>query len=556
LASPVERGDSNTAVDEAYDQEGNADGADHRARCAQELSDLQLRLINEGSSEDGATRGDAEILAKGASVSLTGTIAARALAMVTQVLMARFLGAADFGLYAIGWTLIRVLESVNTLGLGTAVIYYGADYHRSDPSRFKGVLRQSITLASLTGFTIGTILFLLAPVLAEYLFRKPDAAPVIRAFAPAFPLYAIAFVGDGMTRLSKRMQYSAYSNIGAMAFSLIVFCILYMLGWGLLAAVIATVSGIGVGALMSMYFIRGLFPAVFAKEIPSEWPGRELLSFSIPVALGGLAVSLLAFIDRLFVASYCSSTETGIYQAAAQLPIMLAIIFGAFDNIFSPMVADLHARRESRRLAELYRVCAKWRVYVSVPFLMIMLFAPAELIQTVYGKAYAEGALPLAILSIGQLSGVVAGNSQTMLTLTGRQRIVVVITLATLLLDVGLNFALVPRYGLVGAATAAALSAMVLNVSTASAVLWHAPVSPFDLRYAKSLGAALFTCVVLYLLGHLQVGPPPVKLFLVGGLGVATFAGFLIAFGLDAEDREVLNMIRTRLMRLQPVSLH
>jgi O-antigen/teichoic acid export membrane protein len=184
---------------------------------------------------------------------------------------------------------------------------------------------------------------------------------------------------------------------------------------------------------------------------------------------------------------------------------------------------------------------------------MVMLFAPSELIHSVYGKAYVEGALPLAILSVGQLSGVVAGNSQTMLTLTGRQRIVVAITLVTLLLDVGLNFVLVPRYGLVGAASAAALSAIVLNVSTARAVIRHAPVSPFDLRYAKSLGAALFTCGVLYIVRHLEIGTPIVKLFIVGGVGVATFTGCLIAFGLDAEDREVLNMIRARLLRLQPV---
>jgi O-antigen/teichoic acid export membrane protein len=354
-------------------------------------------------------------------------------------------------------------------------------------------------------------------------------------------------------RLSQRMQYSAYSNIGSMAFALIVFCILYMLGWGLRGAVIATVGGFAVGALMSMYFIRGLFPTVFAREIPSEWPGREILAFSIPVALGSFAALLLAFIDRLFVASFCSSTETGIYQAAAQLPIMLAIIYGAFDNIFSPMVADLHAQRESRRLAELYRMCAKWRIYASVPFLMIMLFAPGELIQSVFGKAYAEGALPLAILSVGQLSGVVAGNSLTVLTLTGRQRTVVVITLVTLLLDVGLNFVLVPRYGLVGAASAAALSATVLNVSAAIAMIRRAAVSPFDLRYAKSLGAALFTCVVLYILRHLEIRTPAVKLFIVGGVGIATFIGCLIAFGLDAEDRDVLNMIRARLLRLQPV---
>lgn len=526
-----------------------AEGGECRDRRSSAATNLEPGSIAEILTEERGARGDAGILAKGAGVSLTGTIAARAFAMATQVLMARFLGAANFGLYAIGWTLIRVLESISTLGLATGVIYFGADYQRSDLPRFRGILKQSTTLACLSGTIIGAILFLLAPTLANYLFRKPDAAPVIRAFAPAFPLYAVALVGDGMMRLSKRMQYSAYCNIGSMAFALTGFCILFMLGWNLKGAVIATVAGIAVGALMSIHFIRRLFPAAFTKEISSKWPGRDILAFSIPVALGGLAVSLLAFIDRLFVASFCSSTETGIYQAAAQLPIMLAIIFGAFDNIFSPMVADLHARRENRRLAELYRLCAKWRVYASVPFLMIMLFAPAELIQLIYGKAYTEGALPLAILSVGQLSGVVAGNSQTMLTLTGQQRTVVSITLVTLLLDLGLNFVFVPRYGLTGAASAAALSAIILNVCTVGAVMRTASVSPFDLRYAKSLGAALVTCVILHVVRHLEIRTPAIKLLIIGAIGIATFTGCLAVSGFDVEDREVLNLIRARLLR-------
>ncbi len=99
--------------------------------------------------------------------------------------------------------------------------------------------------------------------------------------------------------------------------------------------------------------------------------------------------------------------------------------------------------------------------------------------------------MPLVILSAGQLFAVIAGTSQTMLTMTGRQKTVVVIFFATLLLDLALNFVLVPRFGLVGAACAAAVSAVVLNVSTATAVRKHASISLFDMRYAKSLGAVV-----------------------------------------------------------------
>jgi O-antigen/teichoic acid export membrane protein len=489
---------------------------------------------------------DAEILAKGAGVFLIGVMTARALAIVTQVLMARFLGAAEFGLYAIGWTLIRVLEAFNALGLGTGVIYFGADYQRSNPARFKGMLRQSVAFAFLTGTGIGTSLYFLAPILAQHVFRKPDVVAVIRGFAPAFPFYAAAFVGDGITRLSQKMQYSAYANIGSMSIALTLFCLLFVLGWGLSGALIATVTGIGIGAAISLYFSMSLFPVVFASELRSEWIGREILTFSIPVGLAGLAVSLLAFMDRLFVGSFCSSAETGIYQAASQIPILFAVIFGAFDSIFSPMVADLHARGETPRLAELYRVCTKWRLYVSAPFFLVIFFAPSELIRFVYGRAYSPAAMPLVILSAGQVLGVLAGNSQTLLTLTGRQRLVVKITVATLLVDVALNFVMVERFGLIGAAAASAISAVVLNVSTAAAVIRHTGISPFDMRYGKSLAAVCLASFALCMLRFLRFATPAVALFGVSTVGLTVFVGCLVALGLDAEDCEVLEIIRAR----------
>jgi hypothetical protein len=107
-----------------------ADDADAPIRDAGRslhIEDQKIEWLNGGVAGQVRMPGDAEILAKGVSGSLTGCMAARSLNMVAQVLMARFLGAADFGLYAIGWTLVRLLEQVDTLGLDAGVIYFGAD---------------------------------------------------------------------------------------------------------------------------------------------------------------------------------------------------------------------------------------------------------------------------------------------------------------------------------------------------------------------------------------------------------------------------------------------
>ena len=519
------------------DGQQNVDVAD------QETEQLRKMIVQRGQES-----GDARTLAMGASVSLTGAMAARALNMVTQVLMARSLGAAQFGLYAIGWTLVRVLGTIGTLGLEAGIIYLGANYQRNSPSKFKGAVMQSIMIPFFFGTLMGAVVWFAAPTLAQYVFHKPDASSVIRAFIPAFPLFAVCFVAGGITRLSQRMQYSVYSSIGQAAFVLLLLSILLIFEWGLFGAIVATVSGFAVGSLISIWYVSRLFPTVFTREIQPQWVGAELLAYSASVMLAGVAYNTLMFVDRLFVASFRTSAETGIYQAASQLSILFGILLGAFHGMFRPMVADIYARGDKRRLAELYRVCSKWTLYSSVPVFLVILYAPGYLIELVYGRAYERAATPLLILSVGQIFMVVTAGSHTMLVMTGRQRTFVSISFATLVLALFLNLVLVPRFGLDGAATAAAVSNLFLNSAAVAAVRRDLGIWPVDIRCVKGLIAAFVTLGVLLVLGPLNTGAPSLRIFVVCAISLAVFTGCLGAIGLDPEDREFLSVLRRRLL--------
>ncbi|MGH7984752.1 MAG: oligosaccharide flippase family protein [Candidatus Acidiferrales bacterium] len=490
---------------------------------------------------------DSRILAKGAGVSLTGGMVAQVLSIFFQVLIARLLGAAEFGLYAVGWTLVRLLPPVNTLGLESGVTYFGARYLRSNGARFRGVVRESITFAVLSGIVIGVALYLAAPALAHHLFHKPRTSLVIRAFAPAFPLYGLLIVSGAVTRLTHRMQYVFFSGVTLTGSALVIFCFSYMLGFGLNGAIFSMVAGVALGAALSSCFARSLFPAAFASGIRSEWVGRELMSYSFPLVFSGLAGSTLAFADRLFVASFCSAAELGVYQAASQIALVFSLAHGGFDNIFAPMVADLHARAQKARLAELYRVCTKWRLYSIIPILLVILFARSELVQVVYGSPYAEASIPLLVLALGKgfTTGAEAGGP--MLLMTGHQKLYVMIPLALAPFDLLLNFLLVPSFGLVGAAAATAIIAVILGATIIVAVRNTAGIWPFDARYLKPAIAASATGGLLYLLRPLQFDIPAIKLLAVGFISVAAFYGCLIALRLDGEDREVLHMISRRL---------
>jgi O-antigen/teichoic acid export membrane protein len=489
---------------------------------------------------------DAVILGKGAGVSLTGGMAVQVLGMAVQVLMARFLGAAAFGLYSVGWTLLRLLSCLTTLSLEAGLTYFGARHLRFSATKFKGVIRESISIAFLSGATIGAVLYLAAPALAEHVFHKPDTMRIIRAFGPAFPLYGVLIVSGAITRLSQRMQYVVYSNLAFTVSALILFFVLFIRGWGVMSAVFSTVGGIAVGALMSVCFIRLLFPATFEKEIKPEWVGGELLAYSAPLAMAAFAGSMLAFVDRLFIASFCTSADVGVYQVASQLSLFFAIACGALDSIFAPMAADLHARGENKRLGELYRVCTKWGLYVSAPAFLIILFASAELVECAYGSSYVRAATPLVILSLGKLFLMTTAISATVLLMTGRQRMVMALPLAVLPIDLFLNLILTRAFGLVGAAVATAISAAILNAAAIIAVWKQIGIWPFGARHFKAALAASIACGFLYILRPIPIGIPALRLLVTAGTSLAAFTGALFSLGLDAEDWEILDLLRVR----------
>ena len=487
--------------------------------------------------------GDVRTLATGAGVNLGGQLVARALNMVSQVLMARFLGAASFGLYAIGWTLVRVLGAVGTLGFEAGVIYFGANY-QADSRKFKGAVIQSLTIPCVSGALLAAAVWFMAPTLAERVFHKPNAVTVIRLFGLTLPFYTVCFVAGGITKLSQRMQYFAYSGLAQAGSALGLFCILFFFGWGLPGAIFATLSGFAVGALLSVYYVRRLFPVIGAKDIRPRWLGRELVTYSGSVMLAGIGYNGLMFVDRLFVGAFRSAAETGIYQAASQLAILFAILLGSFHGIFRPMVADIYARGDRRRLTELYQMCTKWTLYACLPLFLLVVSVPVSLLEFLYGSSYTLAATPLIVLSVSQLVMVVTAGSHTMLIMTRRQRTFVVAALSCLAADLLLSRTLVPEYGLNGAAVATAASNVALNLISVVAVKKYLGVWPIDVRFVKGCIAAVVTFAALLVTKTFEIEIPALNLFVIGCVSVVVFLGALIAIGLDTEDWQLLRLVR------------
>ncbi|MFZ0887076.1 MAG: flippase [Candidatus Binataceae bacterium] len=486
-------------------------------------------------------------LASGASTAVAGVLVGRGVQLAGQVVLARALGPALFGVYSLGWTVLRITGLMAPLGLDSGVVYF-ASRHRDDPGRFKGVVLASLALAIGGGALIGCVVWVAAPWLAVRVFGEPRLTGVLRGLSLAMGLLAGLRVAASATRVSQRVQYSIYAEaIGQPAVNLLLFLILFVMGERLIGAVAACTASHGVAFLLALYYLFRLFPEALSSETRPLFNTLTLIGFSLPIASAGTMLSLNAWVGRLLVGYFQPAAEVGIYQAASEASILFAIIVVGFSTILAPTIADLHRREQWQMLDELFKVSTKWTLYLSIPPFLVIAFLPREVMTVLYGMRYESGAVPLLILSIGQLVNAGTGAVGLMLVMTGHQTELLRISALALAVNVALSCILIPHFGLAGAAVASTCAIGGVNCM-AVLVAWRSiRVWPYDARYWKGLIAGALAAAPILFFPSASIRAPVLRLSVTSLIVLLMFGAALLQLGLDTEDRQLAATTRRRL---------
>ena len=126
-------------------------------------------------------------LARGSGVSFVGSAAGRLLWLLTQVIVARFLGVEVFGLFILGLVAIKLAEVIARFGLHTGAMFFVSINRVNSPNKVKGTLISAVGISLINGLLIGTLLHLSAETIANVVFHKPAVAVIIRKLVFAIP---------------------------------------------------------------------------------------------------------------------------------------------------------------------------------------------------------------------------------------------------------------------------------------------------------------------------------------------------------------------------------
>lgn len=507
------------------------------------------------NSEPQPATSDAARLGTGSGLVLIGLGAGRAIKLLTRVLIGRLLGAAALGLYDLAWTLILIFSHIARGGLQVAVVRFGTPmWSRGRRTSLRGLVLRGLTVPLVLGTVVATVLYFAAPWLALTVFGKPDLANAIRIVAPLVPVASGLAVLAGAAQATQRMGYTVLTrDLAEPVLQVSLFLVLWALGYGLAAALWgALVGGVlaFVLALVLVWRLTRLRGEVSVEpQASGETTLRQLVLFSLPVAISGMLAAYLLWVDRLLMGYFRPAAEVGIYAAAAQFGILFALLLHGFNTMFTPMFSDLLDRGETERMRELYRVSTKWGLYLLLPLMIVLAIQPEVALGGLFGAQFALGGRALQILLIGQFINVLSGQVGMVLILSGRQRLWMTLTAVALALNIALDLLWIPRFGLEGAAAASSL-ALVLLFGSGLALAWRRlGIFPLDGRFWKLLPPAAGGLAGVLGLGWLGLAPT------LPGLLLALTVSYLVTLAVrlllpaDPEDRELLAMLRGRVRR-------
>ena len=496
---------------------------------------------------------DLSKLAKNAGISGIGEVVFNILGYITTIVITRTVGPAVFGIFNLANTITSMTQIFSNAGLGQGLLRFVAFYKgRADIPRLKGAIIFSTRVSLFLSLLFGAVMFYLSDLIAVRFFHNPDVGFAIRILMISLPFLTL---GDLWLRSIQSLQiikYQVYTQkIYQPIAKLISLVVLFLLGLKLSGILAASIISVLVGFSFSFYYLLKIFP--IHKKLPAPvYEKKEIINFSLPLSLTQFLDFIILSINILMLGYFKTAADVGIYAAVAKLGGLVVLPLVSFNNIFAPMISEFYSRNEMNKLEDLFKIVTKWIFTLSLPvFLIFILFARP--IMGIFGQSFVIGTAALIIFGAGQLINAGTGSVGIILTMTGRPKINLLNSIALCVLNIILNYLLIPQYGIIGAAFATGLSIAIINVLRLAEVYYFLRIHPFRLDYLKPCIAGFLSLFLVYLAVHkffpVSLSLSDISLLLL--FFVALYALFIFFLKLEKEDEYILKLFYRKLISLK-----
>jgi O-antigen/teichoic acid export membrane protein len=403
-----------------------------------------------------------ETILKGAGISIFGLAISKIISYLNVILIAKT-GSVNLGLLNLGFSIISFVTIISLLGLNNGVLRYVSYYlGKKDKKEVKSIIRSALNISIPIGFIMFIVIFISSKFISINFFNKPELVPILKIFSIMIPLIIFIEIISGVFLSFKKIEYNVIiRDIIEKIIKLILILLFIYLGFNLNWVASTYLLSSLLTVILFFYILKKKKFYLFNNKIKSTFRGKELLIYSIPLIFSSLLTLLQKWADIFILGIYRTTSEIGVYSISMSTAALLSIFPTAIMSLFIPLVTNLYSKKKYKETKKLSIIISKWIYILNLPFIFILIIFSEELLKFVFGLEYIDGkgALIFLVLSYLLLSitHVYGGN----LLMIKRTKTLLLLVVITTIVNLILNFLLIPRYGINGAAFSTLISSAI-----------------------------------------------------------------------------------------------
>lgn len=388
-------------------------------------------------------------------------VANAGIAFFSQILLARWMGAYEFGIYVYVWSWVLLLGGIGTFGLAMAPPRFVPEYAKSDDlPGLRGFLIGSRVQAFLTATAIGVV-----GLVGLYLFGAEiesfELVPLYLACI-CLPMYALTEVQDGIGRSYDWIDVAlGPAYLVRPLLLLLLMAAMFLSGFAATAvsAMVASIVATWVTALLQLWLLNRRLKAKVPPG-PKRFEPKTWAVIAFPIFIVDGFHLLLGHSDVLILGQFVPPQEVSVYWGAVKLMALAVFVSFSVSAGVSHRFTEYGVSGDRLALAGIVRDAVRWTFWPTLAAVLFLL-AVGYPALSLFGREFVAGYPLMFILAIGILARASIGPVERMLNMLGEQKICAVAYAVTFAVSLGLALILIPRLGTAGMAWAMSVALVV-----------------------------------------------------------------------------------------------
>ncbi len=380
---------------------------------------------------------------------------------------ARYFDASGVGVFSTCWSVLIIGSVIGKLGFDSSIVRFISQASSQQlAKKIHEIYTKSFFIVLFASLLIFALIWGVAPFLSNLLFKAYTNVLFIRLTGLAVVFYSIMRLNAESLRGIKKITEFSLFNHGVIYLLTLILLIGVSSFFKATITLIITLNA-GIFVLMIFSFIRlwknNILRIKRVRLFKGSFSIQKALYISIPMMLTNSLFLIMNSTDILMLSVFKNEALVGIYNIALKIAALNTVSLVAINSIATPKFVEIKENFSYDKFRRFIWQTSTINILVTLPVFLIILFFP-NLLLSIFGEEFILGTNALIILASGHFFTAVAGSTIPILNMTGHEKMARNIILTGTILNIILNYLLIPLYGIEGAAVSTATSTVFWNL--------------------------------------------------------------------------------------------